>query len=362
MKVWRSLTRFVGGAAAGAILTAAAPSALAAEYQWKMATGWGGGPLMEIGAKSFAENLNRASNGRFDVQVFPGGSLGGALKVSETVEQGIAEMGHTWMGYDWGKDEATVLFGGYAGGMTAGRMLHWLYRAGGTELQREFRLDQAGVISMPLFIRTSEVFLHSHKPVQSLEDIKGLKVRTAGAWLEMANDLGASAVTMPGAEVYTALERGTIDATEWGTLWENISPGLNKVAKYVITPGVHQPSAPFELVINKAAWDSLSDEDQQLVERVARQTTLESWLTIGQEDAKAVEYYREQGNEIIELSPEVQQAAKNQGLAWATETSKDNEWFARVFNHQRQFEKLWQNANSWRNVDASSNFDEYPAE
>lgn len=359
MKLWRYCARMTGGAVAAALVVAATP-AQAAEYEWKMATAWGGGPLMEIGAKAFAENLKQASNGRFDIQVFPGGTLGEALKVSETVEQGIAEMGHTWMGYDWGKDETTVLFGGYAGGMTAERMLHWLYRAGGVDLQRDFRLEQAGVVSMPMFIRTSEVFLHSHKPVKSLEDLKGLKLRTAGAWLDMAKDLGASPVTMPGAEVYTALSRGTIDATEWGTLWENKAPGFHQITKYVIIPGVHQPSAPFELTINKEAWDSLSKEDQQLIERVARLTTLDSWLTIGQEDANAVEFFKEQGNEIIELSQDVQQAAKNMGLTWANEQAKENEWFARVFEHQRQFEELWQNAENWRNVNANPNFDEYP--
>jgi TRAP-type mannitol/chloroaromatic compound transport system substrate-binding protein len=362
MTVWKNLKPKAVGVLAGITLMAAMPAVQAAEYEWKMATGWGGGPLMEIGAKDFAENLKEASNGRFDIQVFPGGSLGGSLKVSETVEQGIAEMGHTWMGYDWGKDKTAVLFGGYAGGMSAERMLHWLYRAGGTELQREFRREQAGVISMPLFIRTSEVFLHSNKPVKSLEDLKGLKIRTAGAWISMARELGASPVTMPGAEVYTALDRGTIDATEWGTLWENKSPGFHKITKYVIIPGVHQPSAPFELVINEEAWDSLSKEDQQLVERVARQTTLESWMTIGQEDAKAIEFFKEQGNEIIELSDEVQQAAKNQGLKWATEVAEGNDWFAQVFRHQRKFEQQWQNADDWRTVNADPNFDEFPVE
>ena len=110
---------------------------------------------------------------------------------------------------------------------------------------------------MPLFIRTAEVFLHSRKPVKTLADLKGLKLRTAGAWLEMAKDLGAAPVTTAGGEVYPMLERGAIDATEWGTLWENISPGFHKVAKYLIIPGVHQPTAPFELCINKDAWAKL---------------------------------------------------------------------------------------------------------
>ena len=100
------------GAVAAALAIPAAARAQGASYNWKMATGWGGGPLMDIGAKAFAEKLDQFSGGRFKIQVFPGGALGNALKVPETVKNGVAEMGHTWMGYDWGKDPTTVLFGG----------------------------------------------------------------------------------------------------------------------------------------------------------------------------------------------------------------------------------------------------------
>ena len=197
-----------------------ASSSIAADnHKFKLAASWGGGPLMEIGAKAFAENVAKMSNGRIQIEVFPAGTLGPGLKVSETVKNGVADMGHTWMGYDWGKDKTTVLFGGYAGSSDTEKMLHWLYRGGGVELQAEFRDQKFGLISMPCFVRTAEVFLHSRKPVRSLNDLQGLKLRTAGAWLEISKGMGASPVTMPGGEVYTALERGTIDATEWGTLW-----------------------------------------------------------------------------------------------------------------------------------------------
>ena len=318
--------------------------------KWKMATGWAGGPLMDIGAKAFADRLKELSGGRMEVQVFPGGALGGALKVSETVKNGIADMGHLWMGYDWGKDNTTVLFGGYAGSFDSERMLHWLYEGGGVQLQREFREKQFDVISFPLFIRTSEVFLHSRKPVRTLADLQGLKLRTAGAWIEMSAALGAAPVTTPGGEIYAALERGVIDATEWGTLWENISPGFAKVAKYVILPGVHQPTAPFELVLNKRMWGKLKPADQALIETVAKLVTYESWLKIGQEDAKALEYFRTQGNEIIDLDPEVQYAARRVGREWADKQATANEWFKRVYESQKEFETLWADSTRYRNV------------
>ena len=337
-------------AVAGIALWLAGGAASAQEHSFKMATSWSGGPLMEIGAQAFADKVADMSDGRIEIEVFPAGTLGPGLKVSETVKNGVADMGHTWVGYDWGIDPTAVLFGGYAGSFDTERMLHWLYRAGGADLHAQWRDEKFDLVSMPLFIRTSEVFLHSRKPVRTLEDIKGLKLRTAGAWLAISESMGAAPVTMPGGDVYPALERGTIDATEWGTLWENISPGFYRITKYVIIPGVHQPTAPFELVINKEAWNSLSEEDQKLIHDAAFMTTLNSWLTIGQEDAKALEFYREQGNEVIELDPEVQVAAHKAGLEWAEGQAKENEWFKRVLEHQKEFAKLWKDANRYRNV------------
>ncbi|MSP98490.1 MAG: C4-dicarboxylate ABC transporter substrate-binding protein [Betaproteobacteria bacterium] len=340
------------GAIAAALAVPASVRAQGASYNWKMATGWGGGPLMDIGAKAFAEKMEQLSGGRFKIQVFPGGALGNALKVPETVKNGIADLGHTWIGYDWGKDPTTVLFGGYAGSFDTERMLHWLYEAGGIDMQRQFRDESEGVISMPLGIRTAEAFLHSRKPVRTLADLKGLKLRTAGAWLEMAKDLGAAPVTTAGGDVYPMLERGAIDATEWGTLYENISMGFHKIAKYIIYPGVHQPTAPFELVINKETWAKLSDADKKLVEVVARLVTVDFWLKVGQEDAKALEFYKKAGNTIIELAPEVQYAGRKIGLDWAEKTAKSGKYpaFAKIFQSQKDMDVLWKGAAGWRTV------------
>jgi len=349
------LTTVKAAAAATALaaaLASAGPSAAQDKqtHSFQMATGWAGGPLMDIGAQAFADKVKEMSEGRITIEVFPAGTLGPGLKVTETVKNGVAQMGHTWVGYDWGADPTAVLFGGYAGSFDTEKMLHWLYRAGGAELQAEWRMEKFDVVSIPLFIRTAEVFLHSRKPVRTLEDLNGLKLRTAGAWLDISRSMGAAPVTTPGGEVYTALERGTIDATEWGTLWEDISPGFHRVTKYVIIPGIHQPTAPFELVINKDSWAELSEEDQRIVRDAAFMTTINSWLTIGQEDAKALAFYREQGNEIVELDPEVQYAGREAGLKWAEGIAAENDWFKRVLENQEEFAQLWSGANRYRNV------------
>ena len=155
---------------------------------------------------------------------------------------------------------------------------------------------------------------------------------------------------MPGGEVYTSLERGTIDATEWGTLFENKTTGFHKIAKYVIIPGIHQPTAPFEVVINKDAFAKLSDADKKAVELAAKLVTLESWMRVGHEDAKALQFYKDHGNEVIVLDAAVQRRAKDLAVAWAKKVAAGNPWFAKVLKSQTAFEKLWQDASSYRNV------------
>jgi TRAP-type mannitol/chloroaromatic compound transport system substrate-binding protein len=318
--------------------------AFAAEkvFKWKLATAWPAGiPLYTDMAEVFAKNAEAMSGGRLKIQVLPGGAIAPALEVTDTVAKGIAEMGHSWPGYDIGRDATTAILGGYAGGMESVPMMHWLYTGGGKEMWTAFRMEKFGVVAFPCGIRPPEVFAHSHKPIRTLDDFKGLKMRTVGAWAQILPKLGASVVSLPGGEVYQALERKVIDATEWATPGENVISGFHEVAKYVIVPGSHQPSAPFELVINKSKWESLPKDLQNVIQEVAEFTTYESWLRIGRLDMGAMEKFRKTGNEIIFLSPETQKRCHELGKEWAANIAKDNPWFKQVMESQDTFEKEW---------------------
>jgi TRAP-type mannitol/chloroaromatic compound transport system substrate-binding protein len=344
------MTNIATAAAVGASL-AISPISASAE-NWSMATPWGGGPLLEYNAKGIAKDIELLSAGKYKVEVFPGGTLGKSLKVSDAVKKGIAQIGHNWAGYDWGVDRTGVLFGGFAGNMAWEKMAHWYFRGGGNKLLMEWRLAKFKVASVPCGSQPPEVFLHSHKKVQTLADFKGMKVRTSGAWAEIAQTLGASTVILPGSEVYPALERKVVDGIEWGTPFMNAAAGYEKIAKYIVIPGIHQPSAFHECVINKKVWDKLSPREKRLIEIAGERMFFNFWLEVGHQDAPAFQKMKKNsGNEIVDLSSEFKAAAKKATMAWAAKQAEGNEWFSKVWKSQQAYAATWSDSARYRNTD-----------
>lgn len=337
----RRVASTLGGLAIVVMVSAATESAAA---DWKMTSPWGGGPWLERDAKGFAAKVKELTNGRVNITVFAGGTLYSPLKVTEAVKKGVAEAGHNWMAYDWGIDKTAVLFAGYAGGLTPEAYMLWMYKGGGLELWQEFRKEEFGVISFPCALLGTEIFLHSKKKVTSIEDFKGLKLRTSGAWAEIASRLGASTVILPGAEVYNALERGVIDATEWGSPEINRPTGFNKIAKYVVTPGVHQPGGFLECEFNESAWNKLSKRDQDMIALAAKLTVHQSWLDGANEDMEAFAELESGANEIVLLEQTFIDKARAETVKWSDEQAANNAWFKKVHTSMNAFKerlKVW---------------------
>ena len=175
--MYKRITKLLLSSIAGAALMAFAVTSHAGE-NWSMATSWGGGPFLKKDAEGFAKYVEQLTAGRIKIQVFPGGTLGKALKVSDTVKSNVAQIGHTWMGYDWGIDKTTVIFANMAGGLNPEELIIWLYEGGGAELASEYRREVFGVESIPCGIFPTEIFLHSTKRIQNLDDFQGLKMPT----------------------------------------------------------------------------------------------------------------------------------------------------------------------------------------
>ncbi|MBB3143434.1 C4-dicarboxylate ABC transporter substrate-binding protein [Halomonas organivorans] len=311
----------------------------AEEVSWKMATPWSGGPWLERDVENYAKRVEQLTDGRVDISVYPAGTLYSALKVTEGVSRGAAEISNNWMGYDWGIDTTGVLFAGYAGGLTPEGYMLWIYEGGGLELWQQWREEEFGVVSYPCAVLGTDIFLHSTKKVETLEDFQGLKLRTAGAWGEIASRLGASTVVMPGSEVYSALERGVIDAAEWGTPEINRPTGLQDVAKYVIVPGIQNPGGFLECQVNQDAWNELSEYDQQMLVMAGKLSVYESWLSSSAADLEAFRELEEGPNEIVDLDPAFIEKALSVTREWENEQAAENPWFDKVLTSMRDFKQ-----------------------
>ena len=342
------LNRLAGGVALAAALAGASLSASAEEMNWKMATPWGGGPWLERDAQTFADYVDQLTAGDIAIEVFPGGTLGGALRVTNTVKAGVAEVSHNYVNYDYGTDPTAALLAGHSSGLTPEEFMMWMYEGGGVELYEEFRRDVFDVVAFPCSILGTEIFLHSNKKVETLEDFQGLRLRTSGAWAEIASRLGASTVVMAGSEIYNALDRGVIDAAEWGSPEMNKPTGFQDVAQYVILPGVHQSGGFLECQVNQDAWDALSAEQQELLRLAGKLSVFDSWLASSYADLEAYQELVDGPNEIVQLDQSFIDAIYEETRKWEDENAESNEWFARVLESQREFKASMTNWQQYR--------------
>lgn len=321
-----------------------AATANAAEIDWRMATPWSGGPWLERDAQMFADRVTELTNGKIAIEVYPGGTLGSALRVTNTVKSGVAQVSHNYINYDYGTDPTTALLAGHSSGLTPEEFMLWMYEGGGADLYEEYRREVFDVVAFPCAILGTEIFLHSNKPVRTLEDFQGLRLRTSGAWAEIASRLGASTVVMAGSDIYSALERGVIDAAEWGSPEMNRPTGFQEVAQYVITPGVHQSGGFLECQVNSETWEELSEEDQNMLRLAGKLSVFDTWLASSFADLEAYQALVNGPNEIVELDQSFIDAIYEETTKWENEYAAENEWFARVLESQRTFKN---DMNSW---------------
>ncbi len=239
-------------------------------YHWKMVTSWPKNfPGLGTAPENFAKVVNAMSDGRLTIKVYGGGELVPPLEVFSAVSHGTAEMGHTAAYYWKGKIPSAPFFTSVPFGLTAQEMNGWLHYGGGLALWREayapfniipFAAGNTGVQMAGWF----------NREINSVADIKGLKMRIPGVGGEVFSRAGGTAVRLPGSELYTSMQTGVIDATEWVAPYNDMALGLHQVAKYYYYPGWHEPGPTLELLVNKDAYESLPRDLQVMVEVAAR--------------------------------------------------------------------------------------------
>lgn len=239
-------------------------------YQWKMVTTWPKNfPGLGMAAENFAELVARMSGGRLKVKVYGAGQLVPAMEVFDAVSQGTVEMGHGASYYWKGKSPTTALFTTIPFGLNAQEMNGWLHYGGGMALWREL-YEPFNLIPLAAGNTGVQMAGWFNREINSLADLKGLKMRIPGLGGEVISRMGVEAVNIPGGDLYIAMQTGVIDATEWVGPYNDLAFGFHQVAKYYYYPGWHEPGPTLELMVNKQAFSSLPDDLQAIVEVAAR--------------------------------------------------------------------------------------------
>ncbi len=261
------------------------------KFKWKMVMPWSKGLLFYDVAQHFADSVKLASGGRLSIKLFSAGELVGAMESFDAVSKGQADIGHDWPGYWKGKNEAFVAFASVPFGLDAEGYNIWLYERGGLEMMQEL-YGRYNLFALPGGNVGQELGLFSNKRASKMEDFKGMRVRTPGWYMDIMTKLGASVTPLPGGEVYLALERGVIDAAEFSTPAINYPMGFDDITKYVIQPGVHQPSCQSAFFINKDSYNKLPADLKWIIDIAAKETQL--WSTAWQENlnAEAVKLFK----------------------------------------------------------------------
>jgi TRAP-type mannitol/chloroaromatic compound transport system substrate-binding protein len=260
--IWKAGT---GSLLAGSMVVAPAIATGAEKYKWKMVTTWPKNfPGLGTGANNLAQLITEMSGGRIEVKVYGAKELVPEFEVFDAVSRGTAEMGHGAAYYWKGKSEAAQFFAAVPFGLTAQEMNGWLYHGGGMKLWQQ---TYAPFNLVPTAAGNTGVQMGGwfNKEINSLQDLKGLKMRIPGLGGEVLKRAGGTPVNLPGGELYTSLQSGAIDATEWVGPYNDLAFGLYKVAKYYYYPGWHEPGTTLEAVINKDAFSKLPEDLQSIV-------------------------------------------------------------------------------------------------
>lgn len=283
--------------------TSAAPQPAAAgkRIEWKMVTSWPKNfPGVGVGAERFAALVDAMSGGRLKVKIYAAGELVPALEVFDAVSRGTAELGHSAAYYWKGKVPAAQFFCALPFGPTAQEMNAWLYRGGGIELWEQ-TYKPFGILPMACGATGVQTAGWFNKEIHSVDDFKGLKMRTPGLGGEVLTRMGGTVVNLPAGEIFTALQTGAIDATEWIGPYNDQALGLHKAAKYYYTPGWQEPNVTFELDINLAAWATLPADLQAIVRSAARAVNAEMLDDYNAHNMEAMEQLKGEGVQVRRL-------------------------------------------------------------
>ena len=330
------------GVAAGAfVASSAAPAIVKADEQihWRMVMPWPkGSPGLGANGEKFAERVTKMSGGRLKITVYGPGELVPAFECLDAVEQGVAELAHGTPYYWAGKDAAVNFFSTIPFGLMGWELSGWLRFGGGQELWDEL-YAQFNVKPFPAGNTGLQAGGWFNKEINTVDDIKGIKMRYAGIGGEAMRRLGANVTVLPAAEILPAMQSGAIDAAEWVGPWNDYAFGLTQVGKYYYTPAFAEPGTGIEVFVNKDKFAELP-EDLQEIFAIAAQANVEQTLAdFTFNNIQSYQAVLAKGAEIRHFSDDVIAALATEAMAAVKEIADQNELNGRIYASYMDFVK-----------------------
>lgn len=315
--------------------------------EWKMVTTWPKDfPSLGTGANELAKLIGEMTNGRITVKVYGANELVGPLEIFDAVSRGTAEMGHGASYYWKGKSRAAQFFSAVPFGLTAQEMNGWIYHGGGMELWEKV-YEPFGLIPGAAGNTGVQMGGWFNKEINSVEDLKGLKMRIPGLGGEVLKRAGGTPVLLPGAEIFPSLQSGTIDATEWVGPYNDLAFGLNKVAKYYYYPGWHEPGTTLESFINKKAFEELPNDLQSIVRSAIKVANLDLLSNLTSKNNQALKQLVISGVELRKFPDDVLAKLKKLSEEVVREEAEQDLLTKEVYD---SFVDFREQANQWHEV------------
>ncbi len=316
--------------------------------KWKMVTTWPKNfPGLGTGANYLADLITAMSGGRIEVKVYGANELVPAFEVFGAVSAGTAELGHGAAYYWKGKSEAAQFFSAVPFGLTAEEMNAWLYHGGGMELWAE-TYHPFGLVPLAAGNTGVQMAGWFNREINSLDDLQGLKMRIPGLGGEVLARAGGTPVSLPGGELFTSLQSGAIDATEWVGPYNDLAFGLYKAARYYYYPGWHEPGTTLECMVNKQAFDALPSELQVIVTNAARVANQDMYAEYIARNNQALQTLVEEHKvEVRKLPEPVLARLRELSEVVVAEIADKDALSKRVYE---SFQRFRQQATQWSNI------------
>lgn len=318
------------------------------KFQWKLVTTWPPNfPVLGEVCTYFANWVREMSGGRLDIKVFGGGELVPPLEVFDAVRTGAADMGSGAAYYWAGKIPSAQFFASVPFGMNAQQLNAWIDNGGGLQLWESLYADY-GLVPMNGGNTGVQMGGWFNREINTLGDFKGLKMRMPGLGGKVLKRAGGSPVLLAGSELYTGLEKGTIDATEWIGPYHDYKMGFHQIAKYYYSPGWHEAGTALEIIINKDKMEELPSDLQAIVRTAAARMNL--W-TLSEFEAKNGIYLdklvNEEKVEIRKFSPEILDQLRTYTNDITEELANQDEFSRKIYDAYKAFRKQ---ATNWSNL------------